>query len=90
MDASPSVVRNIKMTALKIIAFCLSILGCILCNRKVIWCWPAWIIADGIFAYIYFSKGIFLGSLREVVFIALCFEGYYIWKYKGDENETRN
>jgi len=77
------------ITILSIIAFCLSVTGCLLCNRKNILCWPIWIVADCFFVYIYISNGLnsgnttlYVGALREAVFIGLCFEGYYRWKYK--------
>ena len=80
------------ITILSIIAFCGSVIGCLLCNRKNILCWPIWIIADGIFVYIYLSTGwnaksneMIIGAIREFVFILLCFEGYYRWKYKGEK-----
>lgn len=73
------------ITILGVIAFCLSITGCLLCNRKKLLCWPVWIVADSIFVYIYYSKGLTIGALREFVFILLCFEGFYRWKYKGEQ-----
>lgn len=74
------------MVVLSVIAFSLSIIGCLLCNRKLLLCWPIFIIADIMFSYIYFSKGLLIGAARELVFIALCFEGYYRWKYKNDQS----
>lgn len=80
------------ITILSIIAFFGSVTGCLLCNRKNILCWPVWIIADSTFVCIYFSKGwstgsneMIIGAVREFVFILLCFEGYYRWKYKGEQ-----
>ena len=80
------------ITILSIAAFCLSVTGCLLCNRKNILCWPVWIVADSIFVYLYISNGLnsgdstlYVGALREFVFILLCFEGFYRWRYKGEK-----
>ena len=71
------------ITILSIICFCLSITGCLLCNRKIIWCWPIWGIAGIIFAGILISEKLYIGSLRELAYVVLSIEGYYRWKYKG-------
>ena len=78
------------MIVLSIIGFCLSITGCLLCNRKLILCWPVFILADGIFVYLHLARGFnvdnILLAVRESIFLLLCFEGYYRWKYKGKLN----
>ena len=65
------------MIILIIIGFCLSVTGCLLCNRKRILCWPIFVLADGIFVYLHLSRG-FSGSnvllaIREGIFLLLCF-----------------
>lgn len=68
-----------------IFGFLCSVIGCILNNRKLLLCWPLFILADIICAYIHFIQGSYIFAVRELMFLALCFEGYYRWKYKKNE-----
>ena len=81
------------MVILSIIGFCLSITACLLCNRKRILCWPIFILADTIFVYLHLSRGFnvdnILLAVRESIFLLLCFEGWYRWRYKGEKHGTR-
>lgn len=74
------------MIVLSILGFCLSITACLLCNRKRILCWPIFILADAIFVYLHLSRGLYVEAIREGTFLLLCFEGYYRWKYKKDDD----
>jgi len=75
------------MVILSIIGFCLSMIGCLLNNRKLLLCWPVFIAADAVFVYLHLSKGFYVYAIRELAFLILCFEGWYRWKYKGDKND---
>lgn len=74
------------MVILSGIGIFLSITACLLCNRKRILCWPIFILADAIFTYLHISRGLYIEAVREMVFLLLCFEGYYRWTYKGEKH----
>ena len=75
------------MFIFSIIAFIFSVIGFMLNSRKNILCWPFWFVSGCIFAYIYFSNKLYIGCLREVVYVILGFDGYYRWRYKNGQRK---
>jgi len=58
----------------------LSLIAQYLLTKKKIENWYVWIIADAIYLYLYFSKGLYLTTVVYVAFFTMCFSGLSEWK----------
>ncbi len=54
--------------------------------RKILENWIYWLVIDSVSIYLYIQKELYLTALLFIVYIILCFIGYYQWhkKYKAE------
>jgi len=67
------------------VATVLAVVGVVLNNRKLTWCFPLWIISNVLWAYLHVRVDLWSGLVRDVVFTGLAFEGWYQWTRKEKE-----
>lgn len=61
----------------------ISIVATYLMVQKKVECWIAWILADVVATYLYFTKGILLVGIEYFVFCLIAAYGF--WKWRRDE-----
>lgn len=67
---------------LGLISLCFALAGSILNNRKMIICFPIWIISNIIYFGMHLQIGSWSLALKDVVFFGICVEGYFRWRKK--------
>lgn len=73
---------------LGLISLCFALAGSILNNRKMIICFPVWMVSNVIYFGMHFYFGLLSQAgawslaLKDVVFFCICIEGYYRWRKK--------
>ncbi len=58
----------------------LSLAAQYLLNRKAIENWFIWLLADAIYIYLYFSRGLQLTAVLYAIFGCLCVAGFLTWR----------
>lgn len=67
------------------IAMVLAVGGVLLNNRKMIACFPIWMVSNAICLGIHATTGVVMLAVRDAVFIALAIAGWRRWRKKGGE-----
>lgn len=67
---------------LDLISLCFALAGSILNNRKMIICFPVWMISNVIYFGMHYQVGVWSLALKDVVFFGICIEGYLRWRKK--------
>jgi nicotinamide riboside transporter PnuC len=70
----------IWLECLGLVSAVLSVLGCILNNRKLAACFPLWLVSNGICVVLHSVAGLWTLVGRDVVFIVLAVDGWRKWK----------
>jgi len=65
-----------------IVSMILAIAGVILNNRRLRICFIVWIISNSLTLIIHICSGIYSLAVRDLVFLILAFEGWFLWKAK--------
>ena len=66
------------------IATVLAVTGVLLNNRRMIACFYIWIVSNSITAALHYNVELYSLLVRDVVFLALAFEGLYKWRHPKD------
>ena len=61
------------------IAGVLAVAGVLLNNRKLIMCFPVWIVSNALCWYLHRQAGLHSLAWRDVMFTVLAIEGWYRW-----------
>ena len=64
------------------IATILAVVGVVLNNRRLIWCFPLWLASNSLCLYIHAEASIWSLAARDATFLLLAVEGWYRWKKK--------
>lgn len=64
------------------ISMLLSVLGVVLNNRRLIACFPIWLVSNTLSLAIHWQSGIWSLTVRDAVFILLAVDGWRLWKKK--------
>lgn len=64
------------------VATIFAVIGVISNNRRLIICFPIWLISNGLTFAIHAQAGIYSLCIRDVIFFILAIEGWYKWKKK--------
>ncbi len=62
----------------------LSLAAQYLLNRKLIENWLLWIVADIVYIYLYYSRGLKLTAVLYFIFLCLCLTGWLNWRRLSD------
>lgn len=65
-----------------LISTALAVTGVILNNRRLISCFYLWLFSNAICAYLHYHTELYSLLLRDLIFLALAFEGLYRWSLK--------
>ena len=57
----------------------IAVLGVILNNSRLIWCFPLWIVSNSLTAWIHYRTQIWSLLLRDLIFLALAVWGWWLW-----------
>lgn len=57
-----------------------AVIGVVLNNRRLIWCFPLWFCTNAISAVIHLHAGIWSLAVRDIVFMALAVDGWFRWR----------
>ena len=68
------------------LAMLIAISGVCLNNRKIIWCFPLWLVSNTLTLYVHLDAGIVSLVLRDAVFLGLAVHGWRHWA-KGESDE---
>ena len=60
----------------------LAVAGVVMNNRRVIWCFPIWLVSNILSAGLHAHAGLWAMVARDVIFVGLAVEGFLIWKRK--------
>lgn len=60
----------------------ITITGSILNNRKMILCFPIWVISNIIYLGMHIHLGSWSLALKDAAFIVICVDGYFRWRRK--------
>jgi len=60
-------------------AMVIAVLGVILNNSRLIWCFPLWIVSNTLTAWIHYRTQIWSLLLRDLIFLALAVWGWWLW-----------
>ncbi len=58
----------------------IAVMGVVLNNRKVRWCFVLWIVSNLLSAVIHCSTGPWSLVVRDIIFLGLAVEGWHKWK----------
>lgn len=72
---------------LGLISLGFALIGSILNNRKMILCFPIWIVSNIIYFAMHFQIGVWSLALKDFVFFCICIEGYFRWRKKKEEKK---
>ncbi|WP_016954512.1 nicotinamide riboside transporter PnuC [Catenovulum agarivorans] len=70
----------LAMNWLELIAVIASLAYVILAGKSNIWCWPAAMLASGIYCYIFLDVNLFMDSALQVYYIAMAVYGWLQWR----------
>lgn len=62
------------------IAALLAITGVVLNNRKLLACFPIWLVSNGLSCGLHIHAGLMSLAARDLVFMALAVEGWLRWR----------
>ncbi|EWH11687.1 nicotinamide mononucleotide transporter PnuC [Catenovulum agarivorans DS-2] len=80
-DTMSAIAQEIlAMNWLELIAVIASLAYVLLAGKSNIWCWPAAIIASGIYCYIFLDINLFMDSALQVYYIAMAVYGWAQWR----------
>lgn len=83
-----STFTNASLPYIDSVATLLSLWANLLLARKFLQNWIFWIVADIIYVFLFFYKGLYFSSAIYILFLVLSILGYYKWKLnlntKGD------
>lgn len=60
-----------------------AVMGVILNNRKCQWCFVLWMVSNILSAFIHCSIGPRSLVVRDLIFLILAVEGWFLWKRKN-------
>ena len=66
--------------ALGVVATCLAVAGVLANNRRLRWCFYAWLFSNSLTLTIHVSAGIWSLAARDMIFLALAVEGLWRWR----------
>jgi len=64
------------------IAGVLGVIGVVLNNYKLIWCFPLWLVGNALSAGIHVYTGVYTMALRDAAFFVLSIHGWRHWRKK--------
>ena len=70
------------MNIIGIICGALAVTGVLLNNRRLIWCFPVWLVSNTISAGLHLHAGLWSLAIRDAVFLVLAVEGWIKWGRK--------
>jgi len=73
---------NFWFESIGLISLGFALAGSILNNRRMIICFPIWMISNVIYFGMHFSSWQLSLALKDVVFFCICIEGYFRWRKK--------
>jgi len=62
------------------IAGMLAVVGVLLNNRRMIWCFPVWLVSNSLCCGLHVHAGLWSLAVRDAVFIVLSLEGWFRWR----------
>ena len=68
------------MLIVEIIVLILAVLGVVFNNKKVILCFPIWMISNAMAGYIHMDGQLYGMLVRDLAFFVLCIQGWYCWR----------
>ncbi len=68
-----------KIDYLQAAATVLAVVGVLLNNSKIIWCFPIWIVSNQICLYFHLRSGLGWLAVRDIIFTLLGIAGWYQW-----------
>jgi len=57
----------------------IAVAGVLLNNARVIWCFPCWMVSNGLTLYLHLRARMFSLALRDLVFGVLAVVGWAMW-----------
>ena len=81
-DRASGRIRRTMMIVWELLVLVIAVIGVVLNNRKVIWCFPLWLISNTISAALHGYMGLWGLLARDAIFIALAIHGLYLWSGK--------
>lgn len=63
----------------------LAVAGVLLNNRRLIWCFPVWMVSNALSGGIHIEAGIWSLAARDIVFFVLAIDGWWKWR-KGEKD----
>jgi len=63
-----------------LVATVIAVIGVVLNNRRIRACFILWLFSNGLSLAIHLNAGIYSLALRDLVFVALAIEGWFLWK----------
>jgi nicotinamide riboside transporter PnuC len=64
------------------IATVIAVVGVVLNNRRLRWCFLLWLVSNSITAIIHVHAGIWSLFARDVLFLLLAVEGWWRWRQR--------
>jgi len=65
---------------LGLISGTLGILGVLLNNRRLIWCFPVWLLSNALSCSLHLHAALWSLAGRDLVFLILSFDGWRRWR----------
>ena len=59
-----------------------AVVGVLLNNHKLIWCFPVWLVSNSISSIVHYHGGMDGMVLRDGAFIVLAVHGWIVWQKK--------
>lgn len=70
-----------------IVSGALAVIGVVMNNRKMRWCFVLWLVSNSSSAWLHVNAGMWGLAGRDAIFLLLAIEGWVLWSRK---NEHRN
>ncbi len=68
-----------RLEILGIIALIVSVVGVLLNNNRIIWCFHCWLLSNSLTAYLHLRQRMWSLLIRDLIFIALAVQGLILW-----------
>ena len=68
------------MIYIEIITGVLAVVGVLLNNRRLIMCFPLWLVSNSLCVAVHCSTGLWAMAGRDAVFLVLVLDGWRRWK----------
>ena len=65
-------------------AMIIAIVGVYLNNKRLIWCFPLWLVSNSLTLYVHLDAGIVSLVVRDAVFLGLAVHGWRHWRKDKD------